>query len=510
MFSNCLNVKKAIAYNPKITGPWMCILLAEFFTVFCSAAQPLAYWPLTNSSGQTVCDLSSNALHGICSGTEWTGGGAALEFLPPESCIHVRTKTAVPLDCPQSFTFTAWIRPASLSGYQMLICNGRQDSAASGYNFYLNGQALGLILYTERKDRYKAETKAPLAVGRWTHVAVSYEAEGKAVFYVDGRKIGEAPAAGQVRYRPNQSHPSVHFTLGCVAAYSDWFYEGLMREVKVFGCALAAEEVAAEYTASIAISSLNPETQEQRLVRILTAEARGRILDETGKPVTARVTLSDAVGKKYGPARLFYSCGMFFVTQGVYSVRVPAGKLHISVTHGPEYFPYEGDLEAYPGKPEVTEISLTRFTDLRARGWYAGEHHFHYRTHGQQRTSSPTWGEAVDVARAGDLSFMSYKETIKYPEVIEPRFICREDMFEGRSHHNIGGHVEWVYITEQPNPATFSYLEAKRLGALGIPDTSEQKTAAVLDDPSRHRLAYGCLVPFFELWYPARRWRFYR
>ncbi|MDD4872512.1 MAG: LamG domain-containing protein, partial [Kiritimatiellae bacterium] len=296
---------------------WVYILLVELCAVFCLASQPVAYWPLTNSSGQTVCDLSSNALHGVCFGTEWAGTGEALEFLPPESGVLVRTKTAAPLDCPQSFTFTAWIRPSSLSGYRMLVCNGRQDSAASGYNFYLNGQALGLILYTERKDRYKAEVKAPLVAGRWTHVAVSYEAEGKAVFYVDGRKIGETSAAGRVRYRPNQCHPSVHFTLGRVAAYSEWFYEGLMREVKVFGSALAAEEVAAEYNNSSMIASLNPEIQEQRFARILTGEIRGRILDETGQPVTALVTLSDTSGKKYGPNRLFYSSGVFFATQGV-------------------------------------------------------------------------------------------------------------------------------------------------------------------------------------------------
>lgn len=82
---------------------------------------------------------------------------------------------------------------------------------------------------------------------------------------------------------------------------------------------------------------------------------------------------------------------------------------------------------------------------MPALGWYAGEHHFHYRTHGQQLPDwSPTWPEAVEAARAGGLAFMSYKETTRNATVEEPEFLCREDMFEGRSHGNMGGHVEWI------------------------------------------------------------------
>ena len=463
------------------------VMPAFFFLGLCvlsGAPQPVAHWPLQDG-GSTVGDLSPNGLNGTCKGTEWTTGGEALEFLPPESGVIVRTKSPAPLDCPSAFTITAWIRPASLSGYRMLVSNGRPDSAASGYNFYLRGSALGLILHTERMDRYEEEVPANLAAGRWTHVAVSYEAGGKTVFYADGQEIGEAPAVGRIRYRAGQSHPSVPFALGRVASHGDWFYEGLMREVKIFGSALSAAEVTFEYAATSALASLDPETREKRRARLFTAEVRGTVLDENGRPASAWVTLRDGSGKTYGPEKLFYGNGMFLALQGVFAVKVPPGGLRLTVTRGPEYVPHESVLEARAGSLTNVEVRLARFTDLRARGWHAGEHHFHYRTHGQQRGDSPTWADAVEAARASALSFASYKETVRNPPVAEPDFLCREDMFEGRSHRNIGGHVTWFYIHKEPNPDTFSYLEAKRLGALGIPDTSEQVGVPVFTDPAQ-------------------------
>lgn len=79
---------------------------------------------------------------------------------------------------------------------------------------------------------------------------------------------------------------------------------------------------------------------------------------------------------------------------------------------------------------------------------------------------------------------MSYKETTRNATVEEPEFLCREDMFEGRSHGNMGGHVEWIGVKEQPNGKTFGFLEAKRLGAIGVYDASEQNGPARFDDPT--------------------------
>jgi hypothetical protein len=447
----------------------------------------VAHWPLDDGKGATLRELSSLSARGTCQGTQWaSGNGAALEFVPPDGCVQVRTQTVRPFELSEAFTLAAWICPATLDGYRMLVSNGRQDSASSGYNFYLRGQSLGLILNAERKELYRAEVKCvDLAVGKWTYVAVTYQAQAKTVFFANGKPLGEAPAAGSVRYRPGHCYPRVQLCLGRVAACGDWFFEGLMRNVSIFNRALSSDEVAEEFCASRSIASLQLETSRQRAARMATAEIRGRILDERGRPVSAVVTLADRAGKHFGPSRLFYGNGSFFAVQGEFAVKVPPGDYRLTVTRGPEYWPYEGAVKARDGASTAAEVELKRFVDMNALGWYAGEHHYHYRTHGQILPAwSPTWAEATEAARAGSLSFVSYKETTRNAPVVEPDFLGREDMFEGRSHNNIGGHVEWLGVNEQPNRNTFAFLEAKRLNAIGIYDTSEQGGVAHIDDPT--------------------------
>jgi hypothetical protein len=445
----------------------------------------VAYWPLDEGKGSKVRDLSGHSV-GTCQNTEWAlGNGAALEFVPPGSGVSMNTKANSPFNLSRAFTLAAWVCPATLDGRRMIISNGLQNAACSGYNLGFFGQQLLLIVHTPDKNNYQVTAKCPaLKEETWIHLAATYDAEGKAVLFGNGQALAEMPASGPVIYRPQFAPPVVPLYLGRVAGYVDWLYEGLMREVKVYDRALSAIEIANEFRSTSSIASLRLETYAQRRAKLLTAEIKGNILDENGRPVPAFVTLEDRAGTKYGPQRLSYGNG-FFAVGGEFAVKVPPGEFSLTVTRGMEYRPSEQTVAARDKAVAEVEVRLERFVNMSAMGWYGGEHHYHYRTHGQQlRQWSPVWTEAVDAARASALDFMSYKETIQNAPLTESAFLCREDTFEGRSHNNMGGHVEWVNLTESPRRDTFGFLEGKRLNALGIYDTSEHSGIPRIDDPS--------------------------
>ncbi|MEN6494495.1 MAG: hypothetical protein ABFD16_09390, partial [Thermoguttaceae bacterium] len=74
----------------------------------------VAHWPLDDGKGATLRELSSLSARGTCQGTQWaSGNGAALEFVPPDGCAHVRTQTARPFELSEAFTLAAWICPTT-------------------------------------------------------------------------------------------------------------------------------------------------------------------------------------------------------------------------------------------------------------------------------------------------------------------------------------------------------------------------------------------------------------
>ena len=125
----------------------------------------VGFWPLDDGKGLVVRGASSQGVSGTCHGTQWAcGKGNALEFAPPESYVEFRTPTSEPFQLSDALTLAAWVRPASLDGSRMIVSDGRQD-LTSGYNFFLRGRSLGLILYTGRMESYRFEAKCAGAGG---------------------------------------------------------------------------------------------------------------------------------------------------------------------------------------------------------------------------------------------------------------------------------------------------------------------------------------------------------
>ncbi|HET8549194.1 MAG TPA: CehA/McbA family metallohydrolase [Bryobacteraceae bacterium] len=112
---------------------------------------------------------------------------------------------------------------------------------------------------------------------------------------------------------------------------------------------------------------------------------------QTGKPMHGRVQGVASDGKFYAPrdayARVGGTSGHAFHTAGNHEVFVPPGKLKVQVTRGFEYWPREAEVDVTAAQKHVVTITLTRMTDMRAKGWYNGSTHTHMNYGGNLRNT---------------------------------------------------------------------------------------------------------------------------
>jgi hypothetical protein len=120
---------------------------------------------------------------------------------------------------------------------------------------------------------------------------------------------------------------------------------------------------------------------------------------ETGRPVPARLGLYDPTGRTPLPTeqsllmhryadetRLFWVAPHLlwpatnrqaFYVNGSYEARVPSGTYQIVATRGPEYTPFTATVDVKAGTTTSSTVSLKRYVNQAARGWYSGDTHLH-------------------------------------------------------------------------------------------------------------------------------------
>jgi hypothetical protein len=107
---------------------------------------------------------------------------------------------------------------------------------------------------------------------------------------------------------------------------------------------------------------------------------RLHVLDENGKPATAKFTIHDDRGQVY-PAQSQRVGSDFWFQPQVYradgeTVSLPDGSYHVDYARGPEYLPGSRTLRI-AGGPASLAVRLQRWIDPSGLGWWSGDHHIH-------------------------------------------------------------------------------------------------------------------------------------
>ncbi|MBL9135798.1 MAG: CehA/McbA family metallohydrolase [Verrucomicrobiales bacterium] len=130
---------------------------------------------------------------------------------------------------------------------------------------------------------------------------------------------------------------------------------------------------------------------------------RLRVVDSiTGQPMACTVKLTDSQGVVSLDGE---GLREGFRCVGTVERTVPAGPAHLRITRGLEYLAEERAIEIAAGGVASIEVAMRRQVDLRARGWYAQDHHAHM-LHGE-RTLPVSFEQVALAARAEDLQGLS-------------------------------------------------------------------------------------------------------
>jgi hypothetical protein len=211
------------------------------------------WWKFDEGSGSTAEDSSWNSNDGDVYGASWTtdtpsGSGYALYFNGINDYVEVPgdTDDSITTD----LTLTAWIKYDN-DHRGGIISNDVTYLSNKGFDFFVwdgklyidvgNGIQHGRISYTVPTSGWYSS---------WHHVAATWDGSNL-VLYVDGSYVGSVSLGG------TYSDPDQDIWIGRINTMSypayNWPFNGIIDEVKIYSCALDANEIWDEYQAGLQI-----------------------------------------------------------------------------------------------------------------------------------------------------------------------------------------------------------------------------------------------------------------
>lgn len=202
---------------------------------------------LDDGAGLTVADASGLGNAGTLTGPAWTAAGkfgGALAFDGVNDWVTVNDSDS--LDLTSGMTLEAWVKPASLGGYNSVLVKESSNAVGLAYQLYANNgyPQPAAYIYTA-SDRMVAGTTA-LALDAWSHLAVTYDG-AMLRLYVGGVQVAARAEADPVAATTNP------LRIGGDAPFGEYFH-GLIDEVRVYNRALSPAEIQADMAEAIGAS----------------------------------------------------------------------------------------------------------------------------------------------------------------------------------------------------------------------------------------------------------------
>ncbi|MBN1422578.1 MAG: prolyl oligopeptidase family serine peptidase [Planctomycetes bacterium] len=266
-----------------------------------AAEGPIARWTFdSDHEGDRALDASGNGNHGILvRDPRRVPGvfGSAIAFDGNGQAIRVPHADALkPRD---AISFSAWVSPSNLGGVHHIY---RKEDGDDRHLFAFQNAGTVLSMGLNFDGAYR-ELDAPIAPddfppGTWHHVAATFDGS-TARMYVDGGEIASMAAPGPIG--------TAGIAPGFIGADkgTESFFAGAIDDVRIYGRALAAEEVRALFEeAPEAIRRAAEEARAAREAR--EAARRGSLREEVLRPIDLAERAAHAMRGylSQGPERL--------------------------------------------------------------------------------------------------------------------------------------------------------------------------------------------------------------
>jgi len=239
----------------------------------------VASWGFEEGTGTETLDGVSGSKDAVRF-ARWTRGalGTGLKFNAFSS--HVRRPAASAPRLRDAFTIEAWVRPdpmplpkgSSLREGIPLIRRARESAQyppegvkPSGGNEFGGWRAIvsqhdyplgyyfgpdgggDLSLQLSVGGRWlTCASQAKLPVGRWSHVAATFDKRSGAAVYIDGAETGQAVSSG-----PLEAAEDADLLIGGHSRHA-WAFRGVIDEVRIYNRVLAPDELREHYRTAVA------------------------------------------------------------------------------------------------------------------------------------------------------------------------------------------------------------------------------------------------------------------
>ncbi len=220
--------------------PLIAMLLLLVARVVCAApdeAGLVACWDFDEGEGTVLHDRTGNGNDGTVHGASWVrvGTGSALRFDGQDDTVDCGTGASLGLT--SAATLEAWVFPEAIPGSGEAGIVGK-DFASYSLTYYVDGQCWWYI------SGGGNNCKAAVSPGAWHHVVGSFDGQVLRL-YVDG-----VLAASQQTKSPTIGAGKA-FLMGASAGDAEYtrgaHFKGMLDEVRVYGRALSADEIATHY-----------------------------------------------------------------------------------------------------------------------------------------------------------------------------------------------------------------------------------------------------------------------
>ncbi len=233
----------------------------------------IAYWPMDEGKGRTVREavtgqedavhyVFNEASYTVSRDPQWRPGvhGGSLSF--DGYSTYVRHENGKRLSCA-SFSIEAWVAPRSYEwgdeGKLSAIVNQHDRELCHGY-------ILGMFRHGSWSFQFGldggwtevwADDAYPLRKNQWSHIAAVFNgSEGTVKLYLNGREAGSKDISPGSRLEAGPGDLLIGRN-NCPAKLAEIFtlsmFSGLIDEVKLYGDALSAEEIAASFAQTLSV-----------------------------------------------------------------------------------------------------------------------------------------------------------------------------------------------------------------------------------------------------------------
>jgi hypothetical protein len=198
----------------------------------------IAAWKFNGNAN----DASGNGNNGTVTGATLTAGkdgaaNGAYSYNGVDRYVNFGNSTS--FNQP-SITFTAWIKPASTSGYQNILAKELQ------YKFRLNGANIDVLVSANGTAWTTVATSAAgLTVGAWQHIGVVISSNPNTVtVYKTGTSINNYSYTGPISaFNTRSLYAATH-------SPNAEMFNGDIDDARVYGAALSAGEIQSIYGSS--------------------------------------------------------------------------------------------------------------------------------------------------------------------------------------------------------------------------------------------------------------------